>query len=88
MLELIRSGELIPYMLFGIPIIWIVAHYFVSVMRMRHNERKAEIWARAAGTEEDATGFQKVAERLEKRMKSLESILDTEAPGWRRKYDD
>lgn len=86
--DLINSGALIPYMIFGLPIIAIVAHYVTKVIKMRHDERKAEIYARAAMTEEDATGFQKVAERLEKRMKTLESILDTEAPGWRRKYDD
>jgi phage shock protein B len=83
-LRLIESGILIPYMLFSIPIIAILAHSVTKVFRMRHEERMA----RGSISPEDAAQWQRTVERLEARMKTLETILDDQVPGWRRKYDD
>jgi phage shock protein B len=83
-IRLIESGDLIPYMLFSIPIIAIVAHSVTKVLRMRHEERMA----RGSISGEDAAQWQRTVDRLETRMKALEAILDDQAPGWRRKFDD
>jgi len=55
-----------------------------KVLRMRHEERMA----RGSISSEDAAQWQRTVERLEARMKALETILDDQVPGWRRKYDD
>jgi phage shock protein B len=81
---MLESGMLIPYLLFSIPIVAIVAHSFTKVLRMRHEERMA----RTQMGGEEVEHWRRTVERLESRMKNLEAILDHEAPGWRRKHDD
>ncbi len=75
---------LIPFFALGIPIVAIVSHSVTKVLKMRHEERMA----RGAMSGDDAERFHRTVERMEARMKALEAILDDEAPGWRRKYDD
>jgi phage shock protein B len=75
---------LIPFVALSIPIVAIVSHSVTKVLRMRHEERMA----RGSISSEDAAQWQRTVERLEARMKALETILDDQVPGWRRKYDD
>lgn len=77
-------GVFIPILLFSIPIVAIVSHTITKIYRMRHEERMA----RGSISTEDAAHWSSTVERLERRMKTLETILDDQVPGWRRKYDD
>ncbi len=77
-----------------IPIIAIVGGLSIAAMQMHHDARRREFKARimeleARGglTGQDAEHFAATVDRLEKRLKTLEAILDDEAPGWRRKYE-
>jgi phage shock protein B len=79
-----RVAILIPFVALSIPIVAIVSHSITKVLRMRHEERMA----RTSLSGEDVAHWQRTVDRLEARMKTLESILDHEAPGWRRKHDD
>ncbi len=72
-----------------IPILAILCVFVVTPwMAFRHEERKRELAAKEGMSKEDAQEFTRVVAKLEARMKVLESILDTEVPGWRRKVDD
>ena len=77
-----------------IPIVAIVGGLGIAAYAIRDDARKRELKARlseldARGglTGEDAEHFASTVDRLEKRLKTLEAILDDEAPGWRRKYE-
>jgi phage shock protein B len=71
-----------------IPIIAIVSLFIIAPwMAFRHEERKRELSAREAMGGEDAQYFHSALSRLERRVKSLEAILDSEAPGWRKRHD-
>ena len=75
---------IIPILGLSIPIVAILCGSLTKVLKMRHEERMA----RGAMSEEDAEHYAKSLQRLETRLRTLESILDDEVPGWRRKYDD
>jgi phage shock protein B len=71
-----------------IPIVAIVCIFVIAPMlAFRHEERKREIAARASMSSEDAERFSISLERLESRVKTLEAILDDEAPGWRKRHE-
>jgi phage shock protein B len=71
-----------------IPIIAIVSIFIIAPwMAFRHEERKRELKAKEAMGGEDVQFFHQSLERLERRVKTLESILDDEAPGWRKRHD-
>ncbi len=74
----------IPFFALSIPIVAIVSHSVTKIYRMRHEERMA----RGSISPDDAAQWSSTVERLERRMKTLETILDDQVPGWRRKYDD
>jgi phage shock protein B len=74
----------LPILVLSIPIVAIISRSVTSVLRMQHEERMA----RGAMSENDAAHFHRTVEKLERRLNSLETILDHEVPGWRRKYDD
>ena len=60
--------------------IWITFHYITLWLRMRS--------ARGATTpaaDAELTALRDVAERLERRLVSIETILDTDSPDWRHK---
>ena len=59
--------------------LWITFHYITVWTRLRA-EKKAGV-----GGGGDLAALSKVAERLEQRLDSLETILDTDAPNWRQK---
>ena len=71
----------IIFLVFVVPI-WIVFHYVTQWKRMR---------AGAAGPDSvviDRAALERMrelGERLERRIESLETILDTEAPEWRKR---
>jgi phage shock protein B len=72
-----------------IPILAILCVFVITPwMAFRHEERKRELRARESMSAEDAEQFHRTVARLEARMKVLESILDDEVPGWRRKLDE
>ena len=79
---------LIPIMALSIPIVAILGGIYAQTAKLRSEERRAEHMARASMSDEDSENFRRIVERLEARMKVLETILDDEVPGWRRKYDD
>jgi hypothetical protein len=54
--------------------------------KRRLRDRIAEL-EQGGATGADADEFERALERMERRMKTLEAILDDEAPGWRRKYE-
>ncbi|WP_159654444.1 envelope stress response membrane protein PspB [Vibrio atypicus] len=71
------AGPLIVFLIFVAPL-WLVLHY---------RSKK-----RAAGglSEEDFQRLQSLSERAEqmqKRVNTLERILDSESPEWRRRYE-
>jgi phage shock protein B len=70
-----------------IPIVAIVCIFVIAPwMAFRHEEKKREWKAKEAMGGEDAQFFHQSLERLERRMKTLEAILDDEAPGWRKRH--
>jgi phage shock protein B len=71
-----------------IPITAIVCIFVVSPwLAFRHAERKRELEARETISAADADEFRRSLDRLERRVKTLESILDSEAPGWRKRHE-
>ena len=79
---------IIPILIFSIPIVAILGGVYTKTLSIRAEERRSESMARASMSSEEAERFARIVEKLENRLKVLESILDDEVPGWRRKYDD
>lgn len=71
------AGPLIVFLIFVAPL-WLILHY--------RSKKKT-----AGGLSED--DFQRLqtlsekAEKMQKRVDTLESILDAETPNWRRRYE-
>ena len=59
--------------------IWIICHYATVWVRMRAGPGKVVV----EGAELER--MRALAEKLERRIESLETILDAEAPEWRRR---
>ncbi len=59
--------------------LWIAGHYITIWMRIRAEKNSGPMANR------DIDALVKVADALEKRLDSLETILDTDAPDWRNK---
>lgn len=73
-----NPGVLIPILIFSTPIVWIVMHY-------KYRDRKT-----SGFTEEESQQLQEllnIADNMADRIKTLESILDAEAPDWREQHD-
>ncbi|MEQ1439945.1 envelope stress response membrane protein PspB [Fontimonas sp. SYSU GA230001] len=68
------------FMVFGTPvaIIWLI---------LRHRERRHGL-QQAEGLGASGAQLMALADRMEKRIDALEQILDTESPGWRKKYHE
>jgi len=62
--------------------LWIVFHYITRWKQMK-NEEPGE--GRIVVDRETLEGLATTATKLEDRVATLESLLDTEAPGWRNK---
>jgi hypothetical protein len=77
-LEMIIGGMFV-FVIAPLTVYLIVAHGYA---RDRAFKMREEISAA------DAERFKQTITRLETRMKSLEAILDSEAPDWRRKVND
>lgn len=56
-------------------------------MFLHYAAKKRESTAKAAGDPAMNTDLLYLAEKLEKRVQSLETILDAEVPGWRKHMD-
>ena len=71
----------IPVIIFvgAIVPLWITFHYITVWLRLRKGV------AMSAEDRAEMEALRKSAERLENRMESLETILDHEAPNWRKK---
>lgn len=58
--------------------LWLILHY-------RDRRRLHEIELQKKNVNNDELNV--IAEKMEKRIESLEEILDTEAPGWRKRHE-
>ena len=71
------AGPLIVFLIFVAPL-WLILHY--------RSKKKA-----AGGlSEDDFNRLQTLSEKadqMQKRVETLEQILDTETPSWRRRYE-
>jgi len=73
-----QPGLIIPIMIFNIPLVWIVMHY-------KYRDRKT-----SGFTEDESRQLRElldIADSMADRIKTLESILDAEAPDWREQHD-
>jgi phage shock protein B len=73
-----QPGLIIPIMIFSIPLVWIVMHY-------KYRDRKT-----SGFTEDESRQLRElldIADSMADRIKTLESILDAEAPDWREQHD-
>ena len=72
----------IPVILFvGLIVpIWMIFHYVTKWIRMRSDKSAA-----STAENEDLRALARTAELLEQRLDSLETILDADAPNWRKK---
>lgn len=74
-------------------VIVIVAIVFLAKLantwlKLQHRERMREPAMAGSGRQgADQPDLRSVADRLERRVEALETILDAEAPGWRKKHD-
>lgn len=64
---------IVLFLIFVAPL-WLILHY-------RDKRRRDVQTSRSADA--DSVSLQQVAEKLEQRVEALESILDSEVPGWR-----
>ena len=62
--------------------LWIVFHYITRWKQMKGQEPGE---GRVIVDRDSLEGLAATAEKLEDRVKNLETLLDTEAPGWRDK---
>lgn len=69
----------VPIILFMVIVapIWIVVHYRAMRRRDEMSIKRKQVV--------DSEELQELAERLEQRVDALETILDDEVPGWRKK---
>ncbi len=61
------------FLIFVAPL-WLVLHYRDKRRRLDEAQRLSD---------DENISLQRYAEKLEQRVEALETILDTEAPGWR-----
>ena len=59
--------------------LWIICHYATVWVRMRAGPGKVVV------EREELERMRALAERLDRRIQSLETILDAEAPDWRKR---
>jgi len=72
-----------------IPFVAIIGGLSIAAFAIHNDFRTKEMEAKSRGVSgEEAENYAAAVDRLETRMNALESILDDEVPGWRRKYDD
>ena len=71
----------IIFLLVVVPL-WILCHYATVWMRMRASAAGP---GKVAVERAELDRMRALAEGLEQRIESLETILDAEAPGWRRR---
>ncbi|MDP9140962.1 MAG: envelope stress response membrane protein PspB [Pseudomonadota bacterium] len=71
-----------------IPLVAILCLFVILPgMAMFFADRKRRFNAEQAGkTTTNSVALEALAERMEHRIDALEQILDTESPGWRKKY--
>lgn len=71
-----------------IPLVAILCLFVILPgMAMFFADRKRRFNAeQASQTTTSSAALESLAERMERRIDALEQILDTESPGWRKKY--
>lgn len=71
-----------------IPLVAIISLFVILPgMAMFFADRKRRFKAEQEGrTTTDSSALISLADRMERRIDALEQILDTESPGWRKKY--
>ena len=74
----------VPGIIFLVVVVplWILCHYATVWMRMRASAAGP---GKVAVERAELDRMRALAEGLEQRIESLETILDAEAPGWRRR---
>ncbi len=72
---------LVIFVLFVLPI-WIISHYLSKRRKQPHGQAPA--YAVPANAN-DLAQLVQIAERLERRLDAMESLMDAENPHWRRK---
>ena len=71
-----------------IPLVAVISIFIVLPgMFLHYAAKKREHTATTAGDPAMNANLQHLAEKLEKRVQSLETILDAEVPGWRKHMD-
>jgi len=75
------SVPLIVFLAFVLPL-WIVFHYLTKWKQMKQGDLGE---GRVAIDKKDLKAMQETANKLERRLESLEKILDEESPGWRKR---
>lgn len=71
-----------------IPLVAVISLFVVCPwMFLHYAAKKREHTAKSAGEPAMNADLQILAEKLEKRVQSLETILDAEVPGWRKHMD-
>ena len=71
-----------------IPLLAILSVFvFFPWIVLNHLAKRRESAASQAGDPLMNTKLQSIADRLEKRVQALETILDAEVPGWRKHMD-
>lgn len=79
------STEILALM---IPIIAVISALIILPwMRMHYGAKKRERDGLDEGDRETLADLARIADKLERRIKTLERILDAEAPGWRTRND-
>ena len=74
----------VPGIIFLVVVVplWILCHYVTVWMRLRANAAGP---GKVAVERAELDRMRTLAEGLEQRIESLETILDAEAPGWRKR---
>ena len=74
----------VPGIIFLVVVVplWILCHYVTVWMRLRAGAAGA---GKVAVERAELDRMRTLAEELDRRIESLETILDAEAPGWRKR---
>ncbi|HUP92824.1 MAG TPA: envelope stress response membrane protein PspB [Solimonas sp.] len=77
--------DLVPLVAVMSPFVFVIA--LVGMILHFKERRRMHAVAPLIEAQAGSADLARIAERMEKRIDALERILDTEAPGWRKKYE-
>ena len=78
------TGLVAVVMIFSIPLVAIIGGMITSVLKARY---KSQQQTSSHVDQEQLARLHQVAKDMEKRIVTLESILDTEVPDWRDEHE-